>query len=709
MSYTTQATGNAGWRDALQSLRSQSANRQILGGSLLMLVGSGLVSIINFGYNVAVARLLGPSAFGHAAAALTLLMLLSAINLAYQLVAAKFIARNESIASKAAVYQTLRRKSWVAGLGLGTALALLSAPVSTYLNLPNPAVVTVLAAGIAFYIPLGVKRGALQGMCQFSRLTVNFILETLVKLVGAIVLIELGMGVMGAVAAITASVVVAYFFPPVSRELLGRTQATAAASFREGMQATVFFIGQVIINNIDILLVKHFFEAGVAGQYAAVALVGRVVYLLSWSVVSAMFPISAGADEGEDDPSLLIVPISLVLGIALAFTAVLGLFPELVLTSVFGPAYHDHPEIAALLMLNATGAGIYSLAVVLMAYEISRRIANTGWIQLAFSGGIILSVYAFHDTLREVLVVQLVLRVALLIAVAMPFFRAQRRQASARTAERAAVQPSAVLAISPDGTPVPSAVTEIAATPVRKLRQIPEADIIAAFLQNEFYHAEFDRDRDQFRSIVAQPDTTNDVENALRRALLFRRRDTMWHELPADTEWWEVELTSEHLDRISMFPRAQWRTLADGNFMLGAIVEKVRTNRYTGRTRIFIQKLLALSSYLRRNPDHSTVLLIAPDEYSRMTVIEGNHRLTAAMVAGPEIALKRFRYVCGFSSHMNDCCWYSTNMPNLARYAVKRARLRLFYDHEGEIARLHAMLRRRSENMLGEPAARKTA
>ncbi len=55
----------------------------------------------------------------------------------------------------------------------------------------------------------------------------------------------------------------------------------------------LYFIGQVILSNLDILLVKHFFPPSEAGIYAAVALVGRVVFMLSWSVVSSMFPVSA--------------------------------------------------------------------------------------------------------------------------------------------------------------------------------------------------------------------------------------------------------------------------------------------------------------------------------------------------------------------------------------------------------------------------------
>ena len=40
--------------------------------------------------------------------------------------------------------------------------------------------------------------------------------------------------------------------------------------------------------------------APVAGLYAAVALVGRVVYMFSWSVISSMFPVSAASVHQQD-------------------------------------------------------------------------------------------------------------------------------------------------------------------------------------------------------------------------------------------------------------------------------------------------------------------------------------------------------------------------------------------------------------------------
>src|SRR5215467_12043983 len=92
-----------GWRGAVAYLQRERGHSAILGGSVIMLIGSGIVSAFNFGYNVAMARMLGPEAFGHASAAVTLLMLVSAICLTFQLVCAKFVARNQTPGARASL------------------------------------------------------------------------------------------------------------------------------------------------------------------------------------------------------------------------------------------------------------------------------------------------------------------------------------------------------------------------------------------------------------------------------------------------------------------------------------------------------------------------------------------------------------------------------------------------------------------------------
>jgi len=400
------------------SALGRSGTSLVLGGSAVMLVGSAAVSLLNFGYNVSMARMLGPALFGHLSVLGTLLMLSSAVTLSFQLVCAKFVARNPELTDKSAVYKGLLRNAWAVGIAVGIGLMVLSPPIAAGLRLPTPLLVVILAAAIILYVPLGVRRGALQGLYAFPHLAGNMAAETLIKLVGAVLLVALGFGVIGATGAIAGSVVGAFFLIRVPLGKHTRQLPAVPASFREGMQATIFFIGQVIINNIDIVLVKIFFPADEAGLYAAVALVGRVLYFASWSIVSAMFPVAAAAKDERESRKVVLWPFLLVLGITTVFVIVLHVFSRLAVDIVFGQSFS---QAQPLLALYAVATGLYALSVVLMAYEISRKIANTGWLQLLFSGVLIAAISFLHGSLREVIMVQIVLMGILLAVVSVPF------------------------------------------------------------------------------------------------------------------------------------------------------------------------------------------------------------------------------------------------------------------------------------------------
>src|SRR5438067_12735168 len=97
---------------------------------------------------------------------------------------------------------------------------------------------------------------------------------------------------------------------------------------------------------------------------------------------------------------------------------------------------------------------------------------------------------------------------------------------------------------------------------------VTEAQVIAEFLKNEFYQKEYDKDRREFESIVLNPDITDDAQNIVRRALLYRRRGHMLREITTDTVWQEADIDAEDLTRISVFSRAHWSKALDGLLLL---------------------------------------------------------------------------------------------------------------------------------------------
>src|SRR6202171_2507286 len=471
---------------------AKTLKSQLLGGSLTLLAGSGLVGVTNLIYNVATARLLGPTGFAHATAVYTLLMLLSPSTLSFQVVCAKYVARTSSPEDKASVFASLHQRAWMAGIGIGLLLFLGKHLLTRYLNLPDPVLISLLALGIAFYVPLGVRRGYIQGIHAFGPLALNFMLEGVVRLVGAFILIALGLGVKGAVLASVLAVIVAYFAALPSPIATSFRLRGISIPFREGLQAIIFFSGQTVINNFDIVLVKHFFASDEAGMYAAVALVGRLVNMCAWSVVNTMFPVSAGASGDEHEASqVLFTSLSMVFLILSVLIFGLWIVPSFLWKTLFGAQFEvgSYGTLAPLLILYAITTGIYSLSSVIITYEMSRKIANTSWLQLAFSGALALGVYTLHQTLRQVILVQMVLMVALLILLIIPLLR---------------VRKGARVLGSTEG--------------LRLLRTLSEEEVMGEFLRSEFHHTEYDQYRNQFDHIVKQPDFSNHRENSARRA-----------------------------------------------------------------------------------------------------------------------------------------------------------------------------------------------
>lgn len=617
----------------------------MLSGSVVLLSGSGLVTAISFAYNIAVARFLGPDGFGDATAVYTLLTLLSAATLSFQLISSKIVAQQESLEGKYAGYRGFHRAAWGCSIFGAFLLVVFRTGISNYLNLSDPMLAALLAIGVAFYVPLGCRRGYLLGTYGFGGLAWNLVLEGALRLVGSLLLIWLGLGVRGVILANSAAVAVSYFAVIPKRAGRAPNPVRLGRAMSEISQGFAFYAGQVLINNCDIVLVKHFFVPEVAGLYAAVAMVGRVIYSFSQAVVNSMFPLVAGTQSEErKDLKVIGTSLLLVLSIGSTLALVLRFAPAWVWTDFFGAGFqiagkYNFPYLLALYAITTV---IYSLSAVIITYEMSYKISSASWIQLVFSGVVIAGIYYFHASLREVILVQLVLMLALLLVVTALFL-----------SDSLSISPTAHL----DGIQ----------RPLRVLRHVSEDEIIAEFLKSDFGSPIFDNYQKSLRDIVVHPDLDNIDQCTKRRALFFLRHGALWNELPGGTEWYEMELREADLSQVRVFPRAQWRKFAKRNFSILQIADYLRDPENAAEG-AFVRKIATIGEMLAEGGGaFGPVLLIGVSESDPLTILDGNHRLVSAIMASPS-QVYRLRFLCGLSPRMTECCWYNTNLFTLLRY-----------------------------------------
>ena len=379
-----------------------------------------------------------------------------------------------------------------------------------------------------------------------------------------------------------------------------------------------------------------------------------------------MFPIAASHRKEDRRDGILSTAAFLVLAIGVILTLGLRLAPARLWIFMFGSRFvaaggHNLPF---LLFLYAATTTVYALCVVFIAYEMSYKIANTGWVQLAFCGVLIAGMYRFHSSLEQVIRVQLIMMTLLLAAVAVPFVV--------------------------NWIKLKGGEDELDLARIKELhivRRASEDEVIAAFLKNDFLSPEFEEYQQTLGDIVEAPNLQAGGENALRRALLFIRHGALWRELPKSTQWFEVEISRTNLEQIRVFPRAQWRKLARGNFALPKIVRLLADGGHqSGAEQAFLAKIQDLRTQVGQGTVGGSVLLIGRSESGPFTVLDGNHRLAAATLVSPKL-FENFRFYCGLSPRMDECCWYETNTATLLRYATNLLR-HVVHDPEAELERL---------------------
>ena len=345
----------------------------------------------------------------------------------------------------------------------------------------------------------------------------------------------------------------------------------------------------------------------------------------------------------------------LVLGVGAVLALGLRLAPSFLWTILFGKSFqiagpHGFPY---LLSLYAVTTVIYCLAVVVMTYEMSYKIANTNYYQLLFSGVLIAGICKYHSSLEQVIMVQLILLIGFFALVAIPFLFGALANDEREEGRK-----------------------------IRLIRPISEDAVISEFLKSDFQHAAYSLYHDSMREMVFSPDLDDRAECEARRSLLARRHRALWRELPGDTQWYEVEMTMADLDQVRVFPRAQWTRIGRGNYSIKRIAECIRKRQQSPDP--FVEKISDIREVLSEDILNSgSVILIGLTESDPITVLDGNHRFVAGVIEGK---LENLKFVCGLSTNMTQCCWYKTNLSNLIRYGRNLLQHWFQMNHEDKLA-----------------------
>ena len=408
---------------------AESTNNQFKRDGTILFISNLLVNAGNYGINLLLGRWLGPAEFSEVSLLVTLLLMLSFWALAFQLTSAKYVAEYLVENKQAELYNFLhwfKKLSVVVGIGLATLLISLSIFWKDFFQMRSSLLFIIFGVGMPFYLLMSVNRGVLQGQNNYRKLAITFQIEMWTRLILSIVLVKMGYGVNGVAWGLTLSIFASWFVSNPSIEKF------ITIPFSNQKIISFFFIvliyecSQILINNSDTILVKHFFSPTDAGLYAALALIGRIVYFGTWTVVTMLFPLVIKLEkEGKDHAKYFLGGLCVVGGIAGVIIIACYVMPELIVNILFGEKYIS---IAPLLWLYALATALFALVNVFVYYNMSLDRRLPVWLTIA--GGVlqILLIYAFHHTFEQVIQIQIYLMSGLLLTMIFYQFFVKKKQ-----------------------------------------------------------------------------------------------------------------------------------------------------------------------------------------------------------------------------------------------------------------------------------------
>jgi len=390
---------------------------RLIGHNVLVAGGTILAGGLGLAFQIVVSHRLRPSEYSAVFAAMTLLTLIGLPASALTLLMARETSRDRAAghsAASAALLRSGNRTLLFAGVVLGLLFAAGSPWIGVFFSVP-PEFVIAMAAGFPVTLALPLLLGELQGQQRFLSFASLNVGAAGLKLVAAIAL-GLAIGPVGVVLGVAAAATISYgiAFWLVRRRMamrLGTAWVRSALRYLALILPSTLALS--VLLSADVLLVKHFFSGRAAGEYSAVAALGRAIFWGAAGVAAVLFPkVTFHESQGRSGTRIIGVALGLVAVGGLGGLTVLGIAARPIITAFAGSAYAAS---AAILPLYAIAMALLGGAAVLIATQQSRARAAFLAVLVPVTLFEPILIVAFHHSLAQVVWV-VTLSMAVLVA-----------------------------------------------------------------------------------------------------------------------------------------------------------------------------------------------------------------------------------------------------------------------------------------------------
>jgi hypothetical protein len=179
-------------------------------------------------------------------------------------------------------------------------------------------------------------------------------------------------------------------------------------------------------------------------------------------------------------------------------------------------------------------------------------------------------------------------------------------------------------------------------------------EVYCQFLRSESHRFRGGPNEGQLAALVSRPDLSDINQNAARRRLVFSVRWPLLAQLPDPLQWHIATMEQGDLEKLRLIRNCGWDDRAPGN-ILGEVRFPMNFDLSSH------EKITAILKKVNSPDFDKTLVLVTQTTDGPFTILDGNHRATAMMVAkrSGKFTEVNVRAFVGVSPTMDMCIWCS--------------------------------------------------
>ena len=330
----------------------------------------GLANATDFAFHIWMGRVLIPSDFAILQTLNSVALVYTTASGVFQPVVSRFIAeargrgQNDALP---AIFQSFLQAAFWLGLILSALVFVFAQAIGQSLNLPAWTI-QLSAALILFSTLRPIAAGTLQGRENFMAFGFSRLALSLARLLVVFLLVRAGFGLTGAVIALPfgwlVSVLCAFLL--LGRPFWRRRQLDSQRLLREGWKlafyALLAYLAYMTLTSLDLIWVNQNLPGEIAGAYAGLVLMRRIVALLPAVAVTVMFPrVVRAFAEGKQPTRILVQTAAIILAVSGTLSILYFMFGDPLIRLIFGSAYQAAAPLLGWMGIAMIGVSLGSI------------------------------------------------------------------------------------------------------------------------------------------------------------------------------------------------------------------------------------------------------------------------------------------------------------------------------------------------------------